>query len=271
MSKLKELELELDGLLAVKESCKKERAEVVVKKTIELGELYSKYFSGSIEEGDTIVSNLESFEVRRDHPELSYQKEVMTVYFRNRSWEDRGCKDINLSFYSTSTCDDFELNRMILIGKFGQTVLDFKDDIIGEYNLIQVKWNKETKNSSSKVYESEKAVSEKRKEIEDVKRELLESDLEKGIVLNDSNGINIQVGFNHIRRRVKKIKKLGQTSSGKSIKVQMTLENEEWNPTKNKWVPREYDIPETLMRRNYFCDFLYSLERDESVYNVVNI
>ena len=271
MSKLKELKSELDVLVEIEKTARMSREELINEKTIEIGEMTNKYFSGCLIEGDDIISNTESFEIRRDHPELSYKKDVMTVYFRNKSWEDRSCDKLETSFYSTSTNDDFELNRMILIGKIGQTILDFRDDIIGEYNLIQDKWKKKMGDSISRIYESERNVREKRNEIANLERLKLECDVENGIVFNDSQGINIQVGFDNFRKRVKKIQKVGETLSGKSVKLEMTLEYEQWNSGNDKWEIVNYDKGETLVRRNYFNEFLYEISKLEDGYKVVNI
>jgi hypothetical protein len=268
MSKLKELEKELVVLRSDKEKLVKKDYDVEVKKTIELGEMYSKYFSGCLIEGDTIISNLTSFEIRRDHPELSYQKDVMNVYFRNSNYRNTNCDEINLSFYSTSTNDDFELNRMVLIGDVGRIVLDYRDDIIGEYNLINDKWKEETSERRSDVWDIDKLIGEKIVEIDNLTIELIERDLENGITLDDSRGVNIQIGFNDVRKGIKSVTKVGETSSGKSVKLKMTLEYDEWDVENSKWGTVEYEKPETLVRRNYYNDFLWSIEKLKDKYKV---
>ena len=66
-----------------------------------------------------------------------YNKEIIGVTFGSKRWDDKEVNKIETNFYSTSENGDFELKRMITLGRVAMIILDFKDDIIAGYNQIK--------------------------------------------------------------------------------------------------------------------------------------
>ena len=99
----------------------------------------------------------------------------------------------------------------------------------------------------------------------------LECDVENGIVFNEGTTLGIQIGYKDFRRKVKSIRKIGETLSGKSVKLKMSVEYEQWDNDNGEWETVIFDKGETLVRLNYYNDFIYQLEKLEDGYKVVNI
>ena len=61
-------------------------------------------------------SQFESIEVKMSHPDYSYKKEIFTIRFDRESWREVNYNKTKLSYYSTSTFDNFEIKRLSLLG-----------------------------------------------------------------------------------------------------------------------------------------------------------
>ena len=100
-------------------------------------EMYNRYFKDAIMEGDTLEVSNSYVYFKRFKEDYNYHKEIISLNVRVKSWRDDEADSIETSFYSTNDNSDYELKRMITIGRVGMVVLDFKDDIIAEYNSIR--------------------------------------------------------------------------------------------------------------------------------------
>ena len=94
----------------------KKRRSIVDERNAELKKVADYFFSSALIEGDEFEVGDERIEIRRPHPDYTYSKELITLYFRKDVRNDNEVNKINTSFYSTSENSPFELNRMILLG-----------------------------------------------------------------------------------------------------------------------------------------------------------
>ena len=85
-----------------------------------------------------------------------YREELVSFRIHVKSFSESRERIISTSFYSTNTSSDFELNRMIIIGKVGQMLLDNKDVIIEGLNELDRKHSSEIKENNNEVYALEK-------------------------------------------------------------------------------------------------------------------
>ena len=135
--------------------------EILVDKT----EVYQKYFGECLEEGDELRANSHSCEIMRAEVEGERKNCMVTLYFE-QSYGSDCVNKIATSFYSTSTSSLFESNRMITIGKVGMVLVDFYDDILGDFNIAIDRSKKEYCSIGSEVFRLERAQREATKEIE---------------------------------------------------------------------------------------------------------
>jgi len=77
------------------------------------------------------------FEVQLYNAELEKYKNIFEIIFDKDSWRDEDYTEIRLSYYSTTTFDDFEINRLSLIGQVAQSLKNEKAKVVvKEYNEL---------------------------------------------------------------------------------------------------------------------------------------
>jgi hypothetical protein len=100
-----------------------------------------------------------------------YREELVNFRIHTKSFSESRERIISTSFYSTNTSGDFELNRMIIIGKVGQMLLDNKDVIIEGLNELDVKCSSEVKETNNGVYALEKELRELKLSLKEIEKE----------------------------------------------------------------------------------------------------
>ena len=100
-----------------------------------------------------------------------YREELVNFRIHTKSFSESRERVISTSFYSTNTNSDFELNRMIIIGKVGQMLLDNKDVIIEGLNELDVKCSSEVKETNNGVYALEKELRELKLSLKEIEKE----------------------------------------------------------------------------------------------------
>ena len=103
-----------------------------------------------------------------------YKEELVSFRVHNSSYSLEGNRErvISTSFYSTNADSDFELNRMVIIGKVGQMLLDNKNNII-------LGWNELSKKRSIKTEETYREIGILEKELRELKLSLKEIEKEE--------------------------------------------------------------------------------------------
>jgi hypothetical protein len=229
------------------DALKKKERDVEEKKSDAKAHLMMEYFGDSQEEGDTIEISGSYIYFKRPNKDYSYSKEVLTLNIRPKSWRDDEADSIETSFYSTNNNSDFELRRMVLLGKVGQVILDFKDDIIAGYNKIEADFKKQLSDLRTKSYELGKEISAHKSEINAIEDNELLSRLRKdGLEFEvDEDNLyrlpSLDVRFNWEVNGIKKIKVVGETKSGKSVDVEIVKVYKQWCTES-----QEYTLSETI-------------------------
>ena len=195
-----------------------------------ISRMIHEYFEDVLEKGDVIGVTSERVTFKRPQEGYSYLKDLVELYFKTENWRDETANEIQTSFYSTNENSEFELRRMILIGKVGQIVLDFKDDILAEYNQIMLDKKEEITEANRVVWGIEKNIKEVKDQINQIEKENILSKVEsEGIrfELPEGKSIhelpNIDVKFDRTVFNVKEIKVLNKTASGKSADLRLKV------------------------------------------------
>jgi hypothetical protein len=112
-----------------------------------------------------------------------YKDELVSFRVHNSSYSLAGDREkiISTSFYSTNADSDFELNRMIIIGKVGQMLLDNKNDIISGWNELSKKRSIETKETHREMGILEKELRELKLSLKEIEKEEVYNKLKSGM------------------------------------------------------------------------------------------
>jgi hypothetical protein len=98
-----------------------------------------------------------------DHPELSYRKELFTLYLRERYFEEgQRYNGVDLSYYTTSTKgdDEWELKRLRILGDAAEVVLKDQHHIIDTANYTSNLFKDEFKRSYDQMNLINKGIGE---------------------------------------------------------------------------------------------------------------
>ena len=227
-------DLEIDKLSEVEKEIKSNRAD-------ELNQLFEKYFFECLETGDSLRVGSESFDIRR--PAELRDESILTIYVKDStySYESGNADKLAVSFYSTSYTDEYELRRMVTIGKVGQIILDFEDDILAGYNHIMLEYDKQLTPNRKAQYELDKKNRDLYFEIESIQKAQLMNKLESdGIEFAIEEDKYYKLPELDIRwdwqvRGVKKIKVLSKTASGKSADIELQVTYKAYNSENGKY------------------------------------
>ena len=113
---------------------------------------------------------------------VNYTKELFSLYLRdNWDFDDKGkkFKGLDLSYYTTSTkgVDKWELNRLQLLGKAAEIVLNHQDRILDRVNNTAIRFKAEFNNVFTQIQEVQKEIGEVKTQIQDIKSAQLLTEL----------------------------------------------------------------------------------------------
>ena len=189
--------------------------------------MYERYFKDAMMEGDTLEVSDSYVYFKRYSKEYNYHKEIISLNVRAKSWRDNDADSIETSFYSTNDNSDYELKRMITIGRVGMVILDFKDDIIAEYNSIRDSFREPLKKANIDKNHMNSKISKLENEINQIQEKAVLDKLEgDGVEFKvDKEDLyklpSLDVRWNWEVRYIKKIKILSETKSGLSANIEV--------------------------------------------------
>lgn len=236
---------------------------LVESKTDQLSRVIHKYFEEILEKGDTIKVSGGRVEFTRPQEGYNYNKELLTLYFKQENWRGVEYKTIDTSFYSTTDNSEFELKRMILIGKVGQILLNSNDVILGDYNKAVSDFEVSIRKQSEQVYSLEKEITEVNKQIKAIKKQELltkvenegiEFELEEGESIHELP--NIDVKFDRTIYNIKGLQIVGKTTSGKSVDLVLKALRNVWNSNENRYDVKEEQRVVSRVRMSNVEQFL---------------
>lgn len=212
--------------------------ELKGKKKKKLTEEMATYFSGILcdPDGDAFVEVSDSYiYFKMKHEDYSYPKEILSLSLRGESFRYDDINRIETGFYSTTENSVFELNRMVVIGKVGQILLDYSDDIIACWNKIVEDFKEDISKARKALWAKEAEIRDHEKEIRDLETIALKNKLlSDGIEFNE--GITLGAKWNWDIRNVMSIKVTRVTPSGLSYDLELQVKRTRWDDKKNDYV-----------------------------------
>jgi uncharacterized protein (DUF2164 family) len=260
--KLNQFKEQLQSLGEVKITLEDDRKD-------KLSKAINQYFEETLEQGDELEVYNSNIYFKRPQEGFNYNKEVLSLYFRNLDYQTQHASQIQTSFYSTTDNSEFELKRMVLLGKVGQIILDFGDDILAAHNQVINDTKHEINEVSKKIWDVEKQVREVEKQIHEIKKQnLLDKVSNEGVEFEVKQGQdhrslpNIELRHKHIFHYVKGLKIVGKTASGKSADIELKTINNIWNPeTQSYELGERVDVYNKVRMDNIERFLQYNSER----------
>lgn len=245
------------------------RRDIESQRTDQLSRVIHEYFEEVLEEGDTIKVSSDRVEFTRPQEGYNYNKELLSLYFRNKDWKSYKADKIKTSFYSTSDSSEFELRRMVLIGKVGQILLNSYDDILGDYNKVVFEFEDDLTHQFKEIFSLEKEIREVRNQITVIEKENLltkvenegiEFELPEGKSINELPNMDVKV--DRCIYNVKGLQIVGKTASGKSADLVLKVLQNIWNPNTNSYDVKEEQRVVSRVRMSNVEQFLqYNSDR----------
>jgi hypothetical protein len=155
------------------------------------------------------------------------EREIFQIYLReNYMMQERATnayRDAQLSYYTTSTNSDFELQRLENLGRVAMLVRNFKDKVLDQANELAKIYDAEL--AMEKFFERESEVGKQikafRDEISTLKKEESKKALFSEEGLSFEKGISVRMKFNY-QPRVSKLKLIDVSKSGKKATAVFT-------------------------------------------------
>ena len=209
----------------------------------QLSAMFNRIFASALEPTDVLEVSGDRVQFTRPQPGYNYNKEVLNLYFRSEDWRGETATQIETSFYSTTDNSEFELRRMILLGKVGQIVLDQSQDILQQFNTIKSDTQAEISKASTMEWDVEREMTNIKKSIQSLEQENLLSQLEtKGIEFEEADPYrlpSLDITATRCIRRVKSIRVTDRTASGKSADIHVKTIDQIYDMDTQSYVDRE--------------------------------
>jgi exonuclease VII small subunit len=154
------------------------------------------------------------FYIKRKVDEDSWDKELITVSAREE-WMKKSeirYSDLSTSFYSTSENSQFELERMIIIGRTAQMLLEKKEDILSNLNQIYENFNSMIWPIREETYEYERQIKALNEILNNIEIEDALSMLENGVNLENHPKLHIRANEERYIKYLKLIELKGKSA-----------------------------------------------------------
>tara|TARA_S200002703_G_scaffold21518_3_gene18167 strand:- start:1023 stop:1790 length:768 start_codon:yes stop_codon:yes gene_type:complete len=202
--------------------------EVEKKRDEKYFEIIQEYFGGEFTLDDVYFHHNygTSFEVKRPHDQYNYDKELLTLRFKD-DWRTGEFTDIETSMYSTNDNSQWELERLVSAGEVAKVILDHGDDIIAKFNSYKDSFAEEFNAAREAKWECEKDIQklkdEKNQTYLDRARSLLEGE---GMKFDGKKKGTIDIKWDWTLRGITSAKIISKTASGKSADIEISTYRE---------------------------------------------
>ncbi len=208
----------------------------------ELKETYFKdipSFKGA--DGYSDYSNIYFKEKR---PDDNYLTELCNITMRKSHYQLRRPDQLGLSYYSTSTISDFEINRVITMGKIAQIVKDHGDAILKTIAKIGQPYINTINPLRKEMWSAESEISSLEKEINDILKHKATFKLFKEgyeIPMDGTSGLErLNVRNDYVVSQIKKVKFRDWTNDNrKSLTIELTIKTSIYDTEKQEYVEGE--------------------------------
>jgi hypothetical protein len=146
---------------------------------------------GILDNGFYLECNRNYFNIKRKREGENYGREMITISSNERyirSKDEKYVTDIQTSFYTTSENSIFELERMVVIGKVAQLLLEKNEELILQLNVLVKNRSVELHDIFSVRWEYEKQVKELNKILSDLKIQEAMDKLKEGVTFENITG-----------------------------------------------------------------------------------
>ncbi|MBT4435069.1 hypothetical protein HOD02_02010 [bacterium] len=192
-------------------------------------------------DGYSDYSNI-SFKAKR--PDDSYLREICNITIRKSHYQLKSCDQLGISYYSTSDISDFEINRLITIGKVAQVVKDYGSDILETIKEISQPYINTISPLRKSMWSAESEISSLKKEINDILKfkatfKLFKEGYE--IPMDGKSGLeNVYVRSDYRVSQIKKVRFRDWTNDNrKSLTVELTCKVMDYDTEKRTYVDGE--------------------------------
>jgi hypothetical protein len=217
MTKVSILERKIEVLLEQKQKISSQRWNCQARFQAALTRCFQKYFRGVVSEDVSVVCTNTTINFTMLDEDCR-EREIFQIYLReNYGMEARSenaYRGVELSYYTTSTNSDFELQRLENLGRVAMLVRNFKEEILRQANELAKIYDAEL--AMEKFFEREDEVSTQisllREEINTLNIEKIKSDLiNEGVEF--CKGVQVQMKYNYTPT-IKSIKLVDVSKSG---------------------------------------------------------
>lgn len=189
-----------------------------------MSEHFSKFFRGTVAEDVKVKCISSSIQFHKLNEEGTYDKEMFNLYLKENYFGEKEppYRDVELSYYTTSTNSEWELQRVINLGKVAEVLSKFREQIVNDANTLRISYREELDYGNYW-----RDIHDLNKQIEDIKKVIKEQEVNsiKEQLLKDgiqfSKGAYIRLKFNY-EPCVKSIKLIDLNRSGKKATAVFT-------------------------------------------------
>lgn len=188
-----------------------ERSELLKSNSLKVQEVFDRHFN-YFKEFTIKVSGDSAYFLAKNENGISV--DLFTIYFHQRYSEER---KLELSYYTTSSQSDFELNRIISLGKTARILRDNREEILNDINQAV---NSDLERSNE-LYRIQDGYEKEKRSYQNANDERRKSEIElslrgEGVVF--SKGAYIELKRNYTVR-INSIKIVEVSKSGKTCTV----------------------------------------------------
>ena len=202
--------------------------EVEKKRDAQYFEIIQEYFGGEFTLDDVYFAHDygTTFVVKRPHKEYNYDKEMITLRFRD-DWKTGEFTDIETSMYSTNDNSQWELERLFTAGEVAKVLLDFRDDILAKFNFTKESFSEEFNAAQKAKWVCESDISKLKDEKNQTFLDRAEALLNgEGLVFDKEKKGTIDIKWDWTIRGITSAKILSKTTSGKSADIEISCYGE---------------------------------------------
>lgn len=136
----------------------------------------------------------EYFYIKRKRENESYSREMITIYAKQSYGNDSKILNLDTSFYSTSENSIFELERMVVIGRVAQLLLDKSEELISNLEFYYANYSKDSRALYKQRWGVEAQVKDLEKQLESINDSEVLDKLNKGVYFE--NPVQLTFRFN---------------------------------------------------------------------------
>ena len=246
------LEIRLEQLHDEKNGLENRTHRLRLRKSNEQKLMLSSYFS--VSDDKFVCNTANSDSIRLQYADDNYGDIVS--YQLDYNWErDENGERVRTSkiYHNGSTYKDIDesiLEQSKARFEFMQCAVDFNDDIIAAWNNIEKKYDKLIDTFRDDIYKLSDAINDQMRDITDLEKEALTKKITgKGLrFVESAQGRlpELEVRWDWNISRIKSLKVLRTTPSGKSADLQITQKSNRWDDDAKSYI--DTDVTETYER-----------------------